>query len=1271
MIPSYRPFAVLALAGLITTVAVRGDPPAPMEPAKSTSPAKADPPAPMEPAKSPAPAKIDLHRLKNEELLAKATALLDKASQTYLAQLRELATLERALDRARKRTEDVKVPPPPPNGADNKPTPLEAARKAAELSRARRDALKRLQERLAAEKKLLDDLGRCVETSRSAAQAFLGTLDQLEAYQLEINLREQDKSLDRDKIPAALASGTDKQRKQIQTLQSELADKTDTVRTAVEEVGKRLTQTDQDALEAESSLVQASARADREQKRQQMEKTFEARKSAELLEELNALIEEEPGLKGAFQLSLQRVEAQQEELARLRTRLEGLKVPAARVPAQVRPEELAAAVKSAANLKDAHEKRIKAIGEVRDASAEMQRRVKEFEADAAVVGEHVFKMQVLARVLGQKEKAGEKITLPAQAERTRLNKAAASLAKAVAAVQAEQDKARKEDADLKKQLAAATTARDETQTRLTALKQAEEATLAAVGHEARLSKMSARDAVDSFTKTVGELKEALDKLKPEQEAHRKAAAAVAELQAKRDALKDPFLREAEELVRPQRQKILAELRKEAALNANNAKTAALNANNAKTTEPKKKDETPKAADPPAQVPPPSSELEKATATLRAFQQRVGSRDRVLEEREQLKKELLAALDEQNKQIDAYAKALNHARQLARQQHTTAVNLKKRVGREELAGKDLPAGLTEALQPALLKRLDADAAELLDARTQTAGHIARLRQVDATSVQAATLRKEIFELVGQRLDLLAELQRLEANYALDRKDRPPLEAKRQQQRAVELHDDETPFLDKLLRLDTSRSAVSLQELLDGYYLELIELKDKDELLDQEKAAVERLLELAGKETEAVKRFLPILDKHAAALMTAHEEESILARARLRPDLADELLKAYQARTGRVLARPQPLTDKEKAEKVEELANRVLDRLAQAEAVKRWSALLQDRLSAAGLKAETGVYQDEQARVKGTMDGNARRVAALTGQGAEDGGSGEIGRVRKELAGVRRENALWIIGKIGLILVAAWFLPRLILWLLGRLFGGGDLDSDNRGLLISSLRAFVRAIVWLVALALILRVLGFDITAILAGLGIGGLAIGLAAKDMIADIISALVIFLERRFKIGDVIRIGREKEPAKVVGLTWRMTQLKGPDGLMYNVPNRLVTDRKIQNLTRQGKTYDSLAITVTTTEEVQPVLSAIREVMDANPDLGPMTERGFCVEKVEHKEGREKRDGPGTRFKVVAYRFWWQIRDFEERNRIRDEVLMRISQRLSAEDMSGTQVAVE
>src|SRR5262245_32919308 len=183
-----RPAHALVLACLIAAVA-----------------GGADPPAPLPPPKVDTPQKVDVHRLKNEDLLAAATALMEKASQAHLAQRRELATRERSLDRARKLTEAVQVPPPPANGADDKSSPLEAARKSTQQAKDRRDALKRLHQRLSAEKKLLDELARCVEASRSAALAFLGTLDELESYQQEIDLRVKDNTLKQEAIPAALS----------------------------------------------------------------------------------------------------------------------------------------------------------------------------------------------------------------------------------------------------------------------------------------------------------------------------------------------------------------------------------------------------------------------------------------------------------------------------------------------------------------------------------------------------------------------------------------------------------------------------------------------------------------------------------------------------------------------------------------------------------------------------------------------------------------------------------------------------------------------------------------------------------------------------------------------------------------------------------------------------------------------------------------------------------------------------------------------------------
>jgi MscS family membrane protein len=220
-----------------------------------------------------------------------------------------------------------------------------------------------------------------------------------------------------------------------------------------------------------------------------------------------------------------------------------------------------------------------------------------------------------------------------------------------------------------------------------------------------------------------------------------------------------------------------------------------------------------------------------------------------------------------------------------------------------------------------------------------------------------------------------------------------------------------------------------------------------------------------------------------------------------------------------------------------------------------------------------------------------------------------------------------------------------------------ESGTSLMVLTAVGAFLKATIWVAAIAMTLSVLGFDVTAIIAGLGIGGLAIGLAAQPMISDIIGAVIIFAERRFRIGDVVKLGSD-EPARVVGLTWRSTALKNADGLVVSVPNRKVTETTVQNLTKAGHTYDSLSATVTTDKDVTRVLEVINKSMEACENLSP--DHGVSVKKFAQR---------GTA-KVVEYRFWWFLKDYENRNQTRDEVFARIGAELAHENMAGTEVTL-
>src|SRR5205823_4597220 len=242
----------------------------------------------------------------------------------------------------------------------------------------------------------------------------------------------------------------------------------------------------------------------------------------------------------------------------------------------------------------------------------------------------------------------------------------AERAKALAAeVRAAAEKAKADLPALEKALAEARTAGAAAGEQLASLKQTQDATLAAIQFEDQLGKMPTPQVVEEFNAIRKDLAAKAARLKTEEEAFKRAAAAAAEARAKLDALKDPLLRAAEEQGQAERRRVLAELRKEAGLDRAAAPAAAPAAPPA---EPKK--------------PGPPTPSEKVLTHLTAFQQQLAARARVLDEREEKARALLAALDDLDTKAAAHSKTLADTRLAALRLNAAAVDIKKRVGRAE-------------------------------------------------------------------------------------------------------------------------------------------------------------------------------------------------------------------------------------------------------------------------------------------------------------------------------------------------------------------------------------------------------------------------------------------------------------------------------------------------------------------------------------------------------------------------------------------------------------
>jgi small-conductance mechanosensitive channel len=1293
-----HPAALLVVASLVVCLPITS----------ASAPSEADKAA-AEVAKKP-----ELFKLKNDDLLKQADAVVARASEDYKAQLRNLATTELSLQDINSQAEAIKPPtdvakpvsagdltgsargpatattkaattnPAPSKPATDKVDSvkkislMDAAKAAVDAAKATQDLAAQKKKLVLAKKAQLDRLSSGFDACNLTAVAFQNALDDLSAYSVEVGLRVKDGSLPSSKVPDALKPDViQKKKKELLDDQAKRKERRAAVQQEEAAVTKQIEDANEAVFVAEADLSLASKKLAQDQKKQEMEKAIAARQPADLLEELTRMVDEGHGLKGNFELNLRRFHALDADFDSLRKVLDDLKQPEVKAGQVTQTEGPGQTAKSTQELVGFYEKRAKLIEALQAAFGMLIKQGGDFETEAAVFGDHLLKLQVIASVLQQTD-----AKLPPNFDPETLPKAAKAVGESTAGVLAAMEGAKSESRSLAKQLVDARSAGEAASAQLANLKKSQSLTVSSVEYDTQLKAMDGPQAVAAFSKDEKALKEKQAELDAARGEFNKAAAAAAEAKAKLDAVKDSFFLSAEDAERAEKQKINGELRKEAGLEREVAQTAvtAVVPEPAQPTAKKAEADKPADAGKDKPEPTPLASLGKTSKDLSAFQQTVASLVDVLDIREGQKKVLIAAVAAAEQKATVYAKALTEARRLVLQLSTTAIDLKRRVGRGELQGDTVPEGITQALQRDLANRLDADNAALLDAQAQLQTEGAALAKADPTAEAVKTQTREILTLVGQRLDLLGDLKGLDADYVRPTADRPPSQAKQMKQKAADLKAQGSSGWDVFIGVGASDSTKNLSEILDAQYEELIEITGKEDNLHAREQKVDRLIDLTSKESAAIAKMLPLLGEQITGIEAKKEEGMTLAMARLNPERADELLKNFMTKTGRLLGRPVPVADKQKAQAVNELTDSLFEDHVQLAAVGKWRALLDGRRGPSGLGSESGLYQQVQGELKAMSAANSRRVQALAGnplpaptkpadltspsptasEAAEPPAlsvtGGEIVKTRADVRKLQTKESLSLAFKILGILLAAFLLPKILGWVLALRRRPQD-DAGNFDMVVTTLKAIFTFAVWVAACVSILTLLGFEVSAIIAGLGLFGIGVAFAAQPTFTDIISAFLIFIERRYKTGDVISLDGS-EPSKVVGMTWRVTQLKNANGIVVNIPNQVITRSNLQNMTREGKTYDSINVTVSTTRDVEKVQDVIREAMSECKYLS--TDRGESVNEFNHK-GESK---------VIKYRFWWYLRDYEMRNKTRDEVFTRISRNLAAEHLAGTEVTL-
>jgi len=127
---------------------------------------------------------------------------------------------------------------------------------------------------------------------------------------------------------------------------------------------------------------------------------------------------------------------------------------------------------------------------------------------------------------------------------------------------------------------------------------------------------------------------------------------------------------------------------------------------------------------------------------------------------------------------------------------------------------------------------------------------------------------------------------------------------------------------------------------------------------------------------------------------------------------------------------------------------------------------------------------------------------------------------------------------------------------------DEVSENTGV-IKLLQIFVKVSLWTGAIVLILSNIGYNVSSLIAGLGIGGIAIALALQSVLSDLFASISIYFDKPFKIGDFIVLGDKMGTVKDIGI--KTTRIQAPQGEELVISNSELTSARIQNFGKMKK----------------------------------------------------------------------------------------------------------
>ncbi|GGO80556.1 mechanosensitive ion channel protein MscS [Marinobacterium nitratireducens] len=191
------------------------------------------------------------------------------------------------------------------------------------------------------------------------------------------------------------------------------------------------------------------------------------------------------------------------------------------------------------------------------------------------------------------------------------------------------------------------------------------------------------------------------------------------------------------------------------------------------------------------------------------------------------------------------------------------------------------------------------------------------------------------------------------------------------------------------------------------------------------------------------------------------------------------------------------------------------------------------------------------------------------------------------------------RMAVILLITWFLVRLIKGAEQALVSPEKVKAPMDLTTASAIGKLLRLSVIITAVLVVLQSFGYSISGVLAFGGIGGIAVGFAAKDLLSNFFGGLMIYLDRPFKVGDWIRSPDQNIEGTVEDIGWRQTRIRTFDKRPLYVPNATFASISVENPSRMThrRIYETVGVRYDDIQKVERIIDDVRQMLAGHPEI--------------------------------------------------------------------------